>query len=31
MGRLLPECCGAEDVECIALGSAERVVIHSVD
>jgi hypothetical protein len=31
LGRgLLPECCGAEDVECIALGSAERVVIHGM-
>jgi hypothetical protein len=31
MGRLLPKCSGAEDVECIALGGAERVVIgHNV-
>src|SRR6516165_5428870 len=29
MGRLLPECRSAEDVEYIALGSAERMVIHS--
>jgi len=26
MGGLLSECCGVEDVEWIALGSAERVV-----
>jgi hypothetical protein len=27
MGKLLPKCCGFEDVEWIALGNAERVVI----